>query len=156
VQPPLVLEQRPALIDRRPIEQRLERGENDLALDLLRQVRERAARPVKGGGGSSMCELDVGSAEFARAPCRDHRQARTACQQRLTIGKRLVSRLRRGQRGGGEGGAEMGVRGSELRTARDPSDEPAATGLRGGACGGDSCVVGVYVCAALQAVTSAF
>jgi hypothetical protein len=53
VQPPLVLEQRPALIDRRPIEQRLERGENDLALDLLRQVRERAARPVKGGGGSS-------------------------------------------------------------------------------------------------------
>jgi hypothetical protein len=53
VQPPLVLEQRPALVDRRPIEQRLERGEDDLALDLLGQVRERAARPVKGGGRAS-------------------------------------------------------------------------------------------------------
>jgi hypothetical protein len=50
----------------------------------------------------------------------------------------------------------MGVRESELGTARGPSDEPAATGLRGGACGGDSCVVGVYVCAALPAVTGLF
>jgi hypothetical protein len=50
VQSPLILEHRPALVDRRSVDERIERGEDDLALKLLWQLRERDEARAAGKG----------------------------------------------------------------------------------------------------------